>query len=437
MTITYDPTHPTYLDEADVRAELTRVYDHCQRCRLCIDHCASFPTLFDLLDRSDTKDAGLLTPAEQDRVVDACFQCSRCSHDCPYTPDRHEWQLDFPRLMVRAKAMQWDQGIVPARSRVTTTMLGRVDVFGALASAWAPVVNRVVTASPGSLIRRALAAITGVSARRRLAPFSAQRFSAWFDQRPNVLLGDRQGRVTIFPTCLVEYQATSIGKDLVMVYERNGIECDRTTAGCCGAPSLHAGDLDRFTKIADRNVARLADEIRAGTDVVVPQPTCADVVRAQYQGHVSAARRNDAELVSTRTFDAVEYLMRISDADDSMLDTDFARRSVERVTYHLPGPAQGGAAAARGRDLLMLTGAYVTVVQQGSGSGGMWGLRADNEPVALPLAARLGERVEAAAGETVVGDCHLANTAIAEQTGQIAQHPLEAIARAYGVHDPP
>ena len=69
MTITYDPKHPNYLNEADLRDELTRVYDLCHGCRLCFKYCTSFPTLFSYVDAHDDQDAGRLTPAPSGRRV--------------------------------------------------------------------------------------------------------------------------------------------------------------------------------------------------------------------------------------------------------------------------------------------------------------------------------------------------------------------------------
>ena len=129
MTTTYDPHDPKYLDEADVRDELTRVYDLCHGCGLCFKFCTSFPTLFEMIDRHDDQDAGRMTPAEQDQVVDECIQCKLCYVNCPYIPELHEWNLDFPRLMLRADAMQEANGLKSARDRTTTEMMGRTDLL--------------------------------------------------------------------------------------------------------------------------------------------------------------------------------------------------------------------------------------------------------------------------------------------------------------------
>jgi glycerol-3-phosphate dehydrogenase subunit C len=432
MTTTYDPKDSKYLDEADVREELTRVYDLCHGCRLCFKFCTSFPTLFDMIDKHDDQDAGRMTPADQDQVVDECFQCKLCYVNCPYIPELHEWNLDFPRLMLRADAMQSANGLKSARSKTTTQMMGRTDLLGTVATTTAPMANKVISAKPGSVVRKALSKATGVSSVRLLPPYAKQRFSTWFKKRPKVSLGNGQGKVTIFPTCLVEYQETGIGKDLVKVYERNGIECNNSDAGCCGAPWLHSGDIKQFTKVAKKNVKKLAAEIRSGTDVVVPQPTCSYILKKDYLDYVGGT---DAGLVADHTYDAVEYLMKIHNAADTVLDTEFTGETLEKITYHAPCHLRAQNIGFKSRDLMKLTGAKVKVVQQCSGIDGMWGLRAGNEEISVPIAEKLAELIDKADGDAVAGDCHLANTAIVEQTGQESRHPLEVIARAYGIAD--
>ncbi len=435
MTITYDPKHPHYFEEADVRGEMTRVFDICHGCRRCVELCTSFPSLFELVDRFDDQDAGRLTPSEQDRVVDECFQCKLCYVNCPYTPEVHEWAVDFPRLMLRADAMRVKHGQMPIRNRATSKAMARTDTLGALGSATAPIANRLIGAREGSLVRKAVSSLTGVSAVRVLPPYAKQRFSSWFQKRSKAPAGIRQGRqgserVTVFPTCLVEYQATAIGKDLVRVYERNGIECTLSEAGCCGAPWLHAGDVARFGKVARRNVKTLAAEIRNGGALVVPQPTCGYVLKQDYIDYVGGA---DAELVAAHTYDAAEYLMKLHTADDTELDTDFTGVVPESITYHAACHLRAQKLGLTSRELLALTGATVTTVQQCSGVDGMWGLRAENDALSIPIARKLGQQIAAAGGAVVAGDCSLANTAIAEQTGVAPAHPISLLARAYGI----
>lgn len=430
MTTTSDPKHPVYFEEADVRDELTRVYDVCHGCRRCVELCTSFPTLFQMIAQHVDQDAGSLTPAEQDQVVDECFQCKLCHLNCPYTPELHHLNIDFPRLMLRADAMQHVNGIKSTRSKATTRLLGRTDLIGTLATSTGPLANRIVNSEPGSRIRKVIAKVTGVSSVRLLAPYAKQRFSTWFAKRQKIDIVERQGHVTVFPTCLVEYQDTSIGKDLVRIYERNGIECNNTAAGCCGAPWLHSGNVEEFIEVARKNIKTLAAEIRSGTDIVVPQPTCGYIIKKDYLDYVGGP---DAQLVAEHTYDAGEYLMRIHNGTNTSLDTDFPGDTIASITYHVPCHLRAQDIGFTSRDLMELTGAEVELVQHCSGLGGRWGLRAGNEDISVPFAEQLGERITEAGGDVVAGDCHSANTAIIEQTGLTPQHPLQVLARAYGI----
>jgi Fe-S oxidoreductase len=428
MTVTFDPHHPKYLDERDVRDELTRVYDLCHGCRLCFKFCSSFPTLFEFIDRHNDQDAAKLTQAEQDQVVDECFQCKLCYVNCPYTPGRHEWELDFPRLMLRADAMRHANKDVPAKRRLTDNVMGRTDLVGKLASTMATASN-AVTRKPGGITRRVMAAASGISSQRLLPPFSRQRFTTWFKQRPRLRMERRQAKVALFPTCLVEYQSPAVGRDLVRVYERNGIECEVAYPGCCGAPYLHSGDIERFERAAAANVKALAGVVRDGSDIVVPQPTCGYVLKKDYVDYVPGP---DAEVVAEHTFDAAEYLMKLHRAGAS-LDLDFRGDVPQTITYHTPCHLRAQNIGLKSRDLMKLTGAKITLVQQCSGIDGMWGLREENADLSLAVSTKLGEEIGRAGGEVVAGDCHLANTAITEQTARLPLHPIQVMARAYGI----
>ena len=432
MTITYDPKHPKYLDEKDVRDELTRVYDLCHGCRLCFKFCTAFPTLFDFIDQHEDQDAGRLTPAQQDQVIDECFQCKLCYINCPYIPGQSEWDLDFPRLMLRADAMRTVNKQIGLRDRLTTKVMGRTDLLGKVATA-TPVANKVLGAKKGSPVRKVVEKTAGVSSKRLLPPFARQRFTTWFNRRPKLRLGKRQGRVAIYPTCLVEYQAPEIGHDLVKVYERNGIECTlANTTKCCGAPFLHSGDIEQFKKVAAENVAALAESVRQGNDIVVPQPTCGYVLKKDYVDYIGGA---DATLVAEHTYDSSEYLIKIHKAEDTSLDTEFNGDVPESITYHTPCHLRAQNIGLKSRDLMKLTGAKIKLVQQCSGIDGMWGLRAENADLSLPIAAKLADEILKADGDVVTGDCHLANVAITEQTGREPLHPLQLVARAYGISE--
>jgi glycerol-3-phosphate dehydrogenase subunit C len=435
VTITYDPKNPAYYDEGDLRSELTRVYDLCHGCRLCLSLCPSFPTMFNAIDARDGDVEGL-TAAEQDQVVDECYQCKLCYVKCPYIPP-HEWELDFPRLMLRAEAVQ-NKHHGTIRGKVTTQALARTDLIGTLGSATAGLTNLALR-TPGSLLRRVMDKTAGIAAERVLPPFARTRFTTWFKKRraagEHRLGRPEQARAAIFPTCLVEYQAPEVGHDLVKVYERNGITCSVTDgAGCCGAPYLHSGDFDAFEKVAAKNMPALVAAVRAGNDIVVPQPTCGYILKRDYAEYLGT---DDARLVGAHTYDASEYLWRLHKGADTELDTSFDGDVPETTTYHVPCHLQAQNIGLRSRDLLKLTGTKVTLANKCSGIDGTWGLRSENYELARKVAQPLKAAIDKADAEVIAGDCHLANGAINQETGRVVQHPLQQLARAYGIAPEP
>jgi len=445
MTTTYDPNDSKYLDEGDLREEMDRVYDLCHGCRLCFKFCTSFPTLFDFIDQHDDQDSKKMTPAQQDQVVDECFNCKLCYVNCPYIPEQHEWDLDFPRLMLRAQQVRHANGDKTMRQKMTDQALGRTDLSGAMGSAMSGVANKLV-GEPNSAPRKLMEKATGISAERILDPYAKQRFSTWFKKRPvyDIALSDKQGDAILFPTCLVEYTNTGIGKDFVKVAERNKIQCSLPEGEvCCGAPFLHEGDVKQFRKQGTKNVKVLAEAIRAQQEdgvvdpsVVVTQPTCGYVLKKDYVDYLEGDAKADAELVAEHTYDTSEYLMKVHKAKDTSLDTNFANDVPEKVTYHAPCHLRAQNIGLKSRDLIKLTGTKPQVVAECSGIDGTWGLREQNVEIARGVAkkmVRAMDKNEKAGAEGIVGDCSLANGGIELETGTTPQHPLQFLARAYGI----
>ncbi len=442
MTITYDPQDPAYWDETDLRGEMTRVFDLCHGCRMCFKLCPAFPSLFEMVDEFDDQDAARMTPAQQDRVVDECFNCKLCYVICPYIPGQSEWELDFPRLMLRAEQVRHRNEKQSLKAKLTTQALGRTDLAGKANTALAPLANKAI-GTPGSATRKLMEKTVGIAAQRMLPPYARQRFSTWFTKRrasgattaPGAGAAERTGTAVLFPTCIVEYQAPGVGQDLVKVCERNGVACELPEGEvCCGAPWLHAGDVDRFVEQGRKNVTILAEALRAGgpdATVVVPQPTCSYVLKNDYVDYIGGP---DAELVAARTKDAAEYLMGLhKDEGSPPLDTDFTGEVPEAVTYHAPCHLRAQNIGLKSRDLLKLTGTKITVVSECSGIDGTWGYRQENFDASRGVARKMANAVEKADNDAVAGDCHLANGAIVQETGRHPSHPVQFLARAYGI----
>jgi Fe-S oxidoreductase len=443
VTITYDPRHPQYLDQADVRVELARVLDVCVACRQCTDLCALFPSAFSIIDGGASRDAGLMTPDQQDNVASRCYQCKLCVLECPYVPGLSEHAIDFPKLMLRVSAMQRSSGVVPLRARVTDFVLNNVDRIGRIAALFPRVVNAMMLAAPGTLRRRFIAKTVGVSAVRVLSPFTKQRFSTWFRNRNELAshgaaVDEIQRSVVVFPTCVVEYQEPAIGRDLVLVYEHNGMKCalpDSVT--CCGAPFLHSGDIDRFIDVAHAQVRQLARAVRNGYDIVVPQPTCSYVIKNDYIDYCSADDdyRDDVVLVAQHTFDSSEYLVNRMDKSNHAWRTEFPGEVPVSITFHSACHMRAQQTHTASQTLLESLGAEITTVEKCAGIDGLWGLKARNDAQSLAVTDALAQSVNETAYGAVVGDCHLANVALGTAIAQQPLHPMQILARAYGLDD--
>ena len=423
----YDPRDATYFDPDAARAERDRTFQVCSDCRVCVRLCPSFKDLFRMIDERDdgASDVSFVSDTQHRQVVDECYQCKLCYVVCPYTPEQgQEWRIDFPRLMLRSLAIQGNEGGVGKNAR----LLARTDLQGKVATTFAPVVNPTMKIAP---VRRVMEKVTGIAADRLLPTYPRERFSKWFRRRPQPSTHGRAAKAALFATCLVEYQEPAIGKAVVGVCEHNGIECSLPDGlVCCGMPWLDAGDVGRFEEQARRNVAALAPAVREGRTVVVPQPTCAYVLKKEYPDFLGT---EDARLVAEHTRDASEFLMEQHRAES--LDTEFTGRTYDTITWHAACHARAQQMGPKSRDLMALTGAEVNVVERCSAIDGTWGLRAENVDMARKIARPLMEAVRSAGSELVTGDCHLANTAIREATNRVPVHPVQVLARAYGIED--
>src|SRR6476619_6229442 len=131
---------PEFYDGDAFLKEAERIFDICHGCRRCVSLCNAFPTLFDLVDESKTGEVDGVDKKDYWKVVDHCYLCDLCyMTKCPYVPP-HQWNVDYPHTMLRAKAIKFKKGGVDAGSR----LLASTDVHGQLAGI--PIVTQAVNA---------------------------------------------------------------------------------------------------------------------------------------------------------------------------------------------------------------------------------------------------------------------------------------------------
>ncbi len=423
----YDPLSPAWFDPSDARTERDRTFHICSDCRICVKLCPSFRSLFSMIDElGGTEHVDELTDAQHKRVVDECYQCKLCHVICPYTPDQQqEWKVDFPQLMLRSLTIQGRQG----EDSFSARLLARTDLQGKFATTLAPIVNATGRLKPA---RTVMEKVTGIARDRLLPTFDKVRFSKWFRGRGQPRGDGHRGEVALFPSCLVEYQEPAIGKAMVAVLERNGFACSLPEGQvCCGMPWLDAGDADRFRVAAQRNVEALLPSVEAGKQIVVPQPTCGYTLKDEYPAFLGtdAARR-----VAGATVDVSELLMNAHRTD--RLDTNFEGTTYDTILWHSACHYRAQHIGPKSSQLMQLTGAKVQVVERCSAIDGTWGLRAENLELARRVAKPLMEKVRESDATLIAGDCQLANVAIHEGSGKPPIHPMQVLARAYGLEEP-
>jgi glycerol-3-phosphate dehydrogenase subunit C len=162
----------------------------------------------------------------------------------------------------------------------------------------------------------------------------------------------------------------------------------------------------------------------------VAQPTCGYILKKDYVDYIGGP---DAELVAEHTYDAAEYLMKVHKAEGTSLDTSFTGDVPETLTYHAPCHLRAQNIGLKSRDLMKLTGTRITLVAECSAIDGTWGYRQENYDISRKVARKMATAIDKAGNDTVAGDCHLANGGILQETGRQPVHPIQVVARAYGI----
>jgi glycerol-3-phosphate dehydrogenase subunit C len=408
-------TDDEFLNRDDLDAELTRVFEKCHDCRRCLPLCPSFPSLFDAIDRHE-QEASEMTTAETREVIDNCYQCKLCYNHCPYHPP-HDWKIDFPKLMTRAKLVQAQEEGIPLAERIGSQQ----DLMGKVSCHTAALTN---AAFKNRAVRLLMEKTTGIDRRWIMPTYDKQPFSKVLARRSGV--ANEKGRVILFSTCFVEYSEATTAAAAVEVLEHNGISVEAGYDACCGAPFLHGGDLASARKNAEKVVAGLAPRVREGLQVVVPGPTCSYQLKNEFPEMLDT---DDARLVAENTLDLGEYVFKVAAAKE--LDRDF-KKKMGRVAYHLPCHLKAQNIGFRSKQILGLVADEVVMVDACSGVDGTWGMKARFYEDSLKICGDLMNSIEQADPDHIATDCPLSALRIKERTGREAVHPIVLLRDAYG-----
>jgi Fe-S oxidoreductase len=422
-----------FWDEARLEAELERVFDICHGCRRCVNLCTAFPTLFDLVDASSTMEVDGVAKSDYWKVVDLCYLCDTCyMTKCPYVPP-HAWNVDFPHLMLRAKAVKFRKGEVKLRDK----LLSSTDALGKLASI--PVVAQAVNfANRNPLARSAMQGVLGVHRERELPPYAPRKFRS--GARPDASFpakdGERTpGKVAIFSTCYVNYNEPGIGHDLLAILAHNEIpHVIVEKEACCGMPKLELGDLEAVAKLKAINIPPLAKLAREGYAILAAVPSCTLMFKQELP--LMYPEDADVQAVKAAMFDPFEYF--VQRRKDGLLKTDF-KSALGKVAYHIPCHSRVQNMGQKTREVLeSIPGSEVTTIERCAGHDGTWGVKEEHFADSMKIGRPVYRAMAQAGPDWFSSDCpiagrHLRQGAGAEAGQAQTAHPLTLLRKAYGV----
>jgi glycerol-3-phosphate dehydrogenase subunit C len=421
----FDLQSTDFWDPETLHKEMVRVFEVCHGCRVCYTLCPSFVKLFEVTDGN----AGVfgtvedLTNDEINQVVDLCYQCKICDPICPYTPP-HPLDIDFPRTLIRYNLVRKKEH----KPTLAERMFAETDLVGTLTSYAAPIAN---WANRNPFIRGLMEKYLGIHKDRLLPTFHSETFDKWYRKhaRRSQPPKKRDEKVVLYYTCTVNYNDPDIGKAAVAVLEKNGIECSVPKQQCCGLPLVDQSMLEPFLKKVKENVESLAAQVKQGYKVVVPSASCSYMLKHDYPDYLET---EDAKLVAKNTYDLSEYLVMLH--GQGKLDLDFSGQ-VGQVRYHQPCHLMAQNIGFKAQELLkLIPGADVRRLQTCSGHDGSWSVRKEYFEESMKVGQPLFNFMKAGGDNCAcTTDCPLSAIQIQQGTGKKPTHPIEVLAKAYGL----
>lgn len=432
-----DWKNPEFYDKEACLTEMERVFDICHGCRRCVSLCGSFPTLFDLVDESPTMEMDGVKKDDYWKVVDQCYMCDLCyMTKCPYTPP-HEWNLDFPHLMLRAKAIQHKEG---TETKFRDNILSNTSVNGKLASI--PVVVQAVNAgAKNKTLRKVGEKVLGVHKDAWLPEFTDKPFEKNYSQSffTNAKDGERTpGKVAVYSTCYINWNEPGVGHDLLKVLHHNKIPyVVAEKQACCGMPKLELGDLEAVEELMKKNIPQLADLARQGYAIITPIPSCTLMFKQELP--LMFPDHADVQAVKAAMWDPFDYFVQRN--KDGLLSTDFTQQGLGNVSYHIACHLRVQNMGQKTREVLeMIPNTNVNTVERCSGHAGTWGVKKEFHETAMKIGKPVFNRMKDHPGgvvDFIASDCQLAGHHIeqgmAVEEQDKVKHPLSLLAMAYGL----
>lgn len=426
---------PEFWDQSALEKELERVFEICHGCRRCVSLCGAFPTLFDLVDASPTMEVDGVPKEKYKDVVDQCYLCDMCyMSKCPYVPP-HPWNLDFPHLMLRAKALEFKN----KGAKFTDKLLTSTDKVGMFAGI--PIVTKTINVvNQASTVRMVLEKVAGIDRNAWIPQFAPRTFRGEATSNVSFAVRDGQrtpGKVAIFSTCYINYNEPGIGHDLLAILTHNEIPyVVLEKEACCGMPKLEIGDLDSVETLKNINAPRLAQCAREGYAILAAIPSCALMFKQELP--LMFPDDADVQAIKDAMWDPFEYL--VARDKDGLLRKDF-KQSLGTVSYHTPCHGRVQNIGKKTEEFLKLTPSItLNTVERCSGHSGLWGTRKQFHGMAMKIGKPVFKKMAEPAPDFISSDCQLAGHHIEQGIAQFSAgskvpknaHPITLVRIAYG-----
>ncbi len=412
-------------DPKELNNELERVFDVCHTCRRCVSLCESFPKLFDLIDESPTMEVDGVKKSDFNTVVDNCYLCDLCyMTKCPYVPP-HEWNIDFPHLMLRAKAQKFKQDGASFRDKVLTS----TDKVGKLAAI--PVVAQTVNkANKSKSIRKVLDFSFGIHAEAPLPTFHSNTARRRVSRRGSVTGLDK--KIGLFVTCYGDKNTPQVVEDMVQVLEHNGVAVELlATERCCGMPKFELGDLSSVESLMQYNIPNLLRFVERGLQITAPIPSCVLMYRQELP--LLFPENLNVKAVQNAFVDPFEFLISLYDKGE--LNTDFTK-PFGKLAYHVPCHQRVQNIGLKTKQVLELVpDSEVVVIERCSGHDGTYAVKKEHYHSAKKICKPVVKRIEDAEVDHYLSDCPMAGDMISQGVTDVTHvsSAFSILRTAYGI----
>ena len=422
--------HPDFLDPKKLDDEMRRVFDICHGCRRCFNLCDSFPKLFDIIDESENEDVNSLESKQFKPVVDACTLCDMCfMTKCPYVPP-HEFNLDFPHLMLRYRSAQKKQNALPKMPY----QLAQIDRNGKIGVLFSKILNWI-TDVKNIFFRKILELVANIDKRVKLPKYNSETFENFFKNNVKKISLERkvERKVVIYSTCFVNFNKKNTGVAALKVLKKNGVEVEHTYPGCCGMPFLEQADLLKVVEQAKKISEDLLKWIDRGYKVITLTASCGLMLKFEWPLLLSDDK--NIKKLSKHVFDIDEYIVDIAEKEGlapGLKEIDGG------VTVHNACHARAQNMGIKARDMLKnIPNIKLDVVERCAGHGGTFGVMKATHHLAVKVGKPTARQIDNKKNKYMASDCPLAGKHLNQLSKDVeikhdeALHPIEIMAKAY------